>query len=62
MNISQGKLGEKFFHGIFLSNNSSVSADCCFLPPPVDRTYLDDSTQLKIMLPDTGPVIVMATR
>lgn len=60
------KRGWYFFHRIFLTSTavSSLIAMLCPLPGGVkrDRTCLDDSTQLRVMLPDSRPVVVMAPK
>lgn len=57
-------MGDIFSIGFFLlvTAVSSFFATLCPLPGGVkrDRTCLDDSTQLRVMLPDSRPVVVMA--
>lgn len=68
MSISQWEISvrEIFFHGIFLSSNSSFWADCYVLLPTRKnrrgRTYIDYSSQLRVMFLDFRLIVVMAPK
>lgn len=69
MIISQGRVWVIFFffpHGILLCSNNSALPDCCVLAWPGgirgDSTCSDDFTQLRVMLPDSQPVVITAPK